>query len=124
MNTHAGAEFAVTEAITPYLPFAGVVAGALIVGAFGLWNRKRGNIESRNPAVNEIWSRQAENEILLDAERKARRRLEDLLELAYRTFRGYVDRVMSDGTIHLTHAERAVYEAHVPEFHKPGDPQE
>jgi hypothetical protein len=62
-----------TLVVTPYLPFAGTLLGAAVVGAFAIWNRKRGNVETRAPDVNEIWQKQAHDALELDREYRWRR---------------------------------------------------
>lgn len=101
----------ITLLITPYLPFLGVVAGAILVGIFSLWNRKRGAVETRAPDVNEIWVQQANQSKELDMERKARRRLENLYYDIRRAFLSYVRRVQSGGSMELTSAEKHIIES-------------
>lgn len=103
----AGIESAqdLTQLVTPYLPFAGTILGAAVVGAFALWNRKRGNFENRAPDVNEIWQQQASQSKQLDIERTLRRMLQDLVYDLKEAFRLYVYRVQSGGSKELTHKE-------------------
>lgn len=111
-TTDRGVTF--TEIITPYLPLIGVLAGALVVGAFGLWNRRRGALETRAPDVNESWMRADAADRALDTERAVRRLMEDLLYRVLVAFRGYVNRVQGGGSTELTEKERTSYEARIP----------
>lgn len=104
----------VAETITPFLPLIGTIVGAIVVGIFAVFNRKRGAIETRAPDVNEIWSRQAADQVQLDMERRLRRMLEDLVRDLRRAFRVYVTRVQSGGKADLTQFERQMYEASIP----------
>ena len=67
-----------TEQVTPWLPLIGTIFGAIVVGSFAAWNRKRGATENRTPDVNEIWVQQAADAKALDGERRHRRVLEAL----------------------------------------------
>ncbi len=105
-----------TETVTPYLPILGVIAGALIVGLFGVWNRKRGATEVRAPDVNESWLRADELDKALDQERRLRRLLQDLLHDVIVAFRTYTFRVQSGGPTELTEPERKAYDTKVPDI--------
>lgn len=105
-----------STAITPLLPIFTTVLGGLVVGGFAVWNRRRGATETRAPDVNEIWLRQAQNEIQLDTERRLRRRMEDMFVEIRDAFRGYVNRVQAGGSIELTERERKLYEVGVPTY--------
>lgn len=105
---------AFSEFITPYLPLLSGILGAMIVGLFAIWNRRRGAVETRAPDVNEIWHQQDAQSRALDLERKMRRWLEDLLTEALRAFRGYVHRVHRGGSTELNTKELKVYETKVP----------
>lgn len=107
-----------TEAITPYLPFFGVVAGAILVGAFAVWNRRRGAVETRAPDVNEMWAKQERDARTLDAERAHRRHLENLLDTVLGSFRAYVRRVRHGGSTDLTDRERSAHDAEIPPMPK------
>lgn len=115
------AEPAITtlEALTPLFPFAGVVVGGLIVGAFQVWNRKRGAIETRAPDVTEIWVRQAADQAELDMERRFRRRVEDLFIQLRSAFQSYVMRVQGGGSTELTTKEAEMFYVQIP---TPQDP--
>ena len=105
---HAEAGLTLTEQITPFLPLAGVIFGALIIEGFRLWNRKRGAVETKAPDVNDIWQREERQNLVLDAERRLRRRLEDLVGRLWLAFRNYVYRVQAGGSIDLTPTEQAL----------------
>lgn len=107
--TQAGQTF--TELITPYLPVIGVIFGGLIVGGFGLWNRKRGAVETRAPDVNELWQQQDSQNKALDFERKLRRFLEDSVRELLSVFKDYVDRVRKGGSTELNTKELKIYES-------------
>ena len=92
-----------TVFITPYLPLITVA-----VGVFGVYNRKRGAVETRAPDVNEIWVQQEAQSRLLDEERKGRRRLEAMLGQLWSAFVGYVNRVQSGGSMQLTTREMEI----------------
>lgn len=94
-----------TAFITPYLPLIITIIGGLIVGGFGIWNRRHGNIETRAPDVNEIWQQQAAEAKELDLERRLRRRLEDLLRELVRVFWLYTGRVQGGGSKELNTQE-------------------
>jgi hypothetical protein len=93
-------ELTVTEQITPYLPLIATVVGGLIVGGFAIWNRRRGNVETKSPTVAEIWARE---------ERLARhaRWMENAAWLIQSAFRGYATRVRTGGTTEPTTTEQA-----------------
>jgi hypothetical protein len=112
----------ITVLITPYLPVLGVIAGSILVGAFAVFNRKRGAVETRAPDVNEIWRQQAEQSAELDRERKARRRLEDFVRELQRAYRSYIWRVRGGGTTELTAQERKFFDTEPPtdEINTPG----
>jgi hypothetical protein len=103
-----------TTVIAPYLPIAGLALAGILAGIFSTYNRKRGNVETRAPDVNEIWQQQAEQSRELDSERKARRRIEDYARELLRVFRGYVWRVRGGGSIDLTSAERKYFDNEPP----------
>jgi hypothetical protein len=104
----------ITVTITPYLPLVGTVAAGLLVGAFAIYNRRKGNIETRAPDVNEIWMQQAREAAALDFERRARRRLENYVDDLLRAFRGYVRRVQRGGSTDLTTTEQKFHDEHPP----------
>lgn len=101
------AELTLTEQITPYLPILGTIVGALVVGAFALWNRKRGATESKTPTVSEIWARE-------ERVHRYARRLERLVDLLHDAFRGYVIRVTDGGDPTPTPEERIALDAEPP----------
>lgn len=103
-----------TEIVTPYLPLAGIVFGAIVVGVFGLWNRKRGAIEHRAPDVTEIWAREERGQKILDAERAHRRRLENFIDWVLGLFRGYVRRVVAGGSTTPTTDEQKALDSDPP----------
>ncbi len=105
-----------TEAITPFLPVLGIVAGGLIVGLFGVWNRRRGATETRAPDVNESWLRVSKLDAALDQERKLRRLLQDVLHDVLLAFRGYVLRAKSGGSLELTTRELKAHDTKVPDI--------
>lgn len=107
---NAGETFDVTGFITPYLPLLGIIAGAVLMGIFGVYNRAKGNVETRAPDVNEIWVQQKMQSEALDNERKMRRKLEDWLYGFRRMFILYVQRVQSGGNTDLTANERKYYD--------------
>lgn len=104
----------VVTAVTPFLPLLGIFIGALLAGGFAVWNRRRGAVETRAPDVNEIWTRQAEDQKMLDAERRLRRRLEDFAREVLRAFLSYVHRVQAGGSVELTTYEQKILNAEVP----------
>ncbi len=110
----ANAALSFTEAITPYLPLITSVLGFLIVGAFALWNRKRGAIETRAPDVNEIWQKQAADSMALDGERRVRRLLEDMIYELRKLIWDIVGRVHSGGDVTLTTREIEVLNKPLP----------
>lgn len=99
-----------SQFLTPYLPLVGVLAGAIVVGMFNAHNRRKGNVETRAPDVNELWAQERLLSKELDAERKLRRKLERFAWDVLETFRNYVDRVLSGGSVELTARESKVYE--------------
>lgn len=104
--TAASSESTFTEAITPYLPLLGTILGGILIGVFAIWNRRRGAVETRAPDVNEIWQQQALQSKELDAERKQRRHLEDVLRDLLYAFRSYISRVQGGGSVELTTREQ------------------
>lgn len=103
-----------TEAISPYLPLLGVIIGGLIVGGFAVYNRRRGNVETKLPSIAEVW---AENRLQgqeLNTEREYRRffeilthRLgEALVSIASRfTLNGREQKALDEYTEHLKSKE-------------------
>lgn len=100
--------------ITPFLPVIGTIVGAIIVGSFALWNRRKGAVETRAPDVNEIWQQQHYQSHELDKETRFRRRLETWSHDMWLTFREYVDRVLIGGDPHLTFKEQKFYDGEPP----------
>jgi len=99
-----------SQFLTPYLPLVGVLAGAIVVGLFNAHNRRKGNVETRAPDVNEMWQQERMLAKELDLERKLRRKFENFSWFVLNTFRYYVDRVLSGGPRELTHNEKTVYD--------------
>lgn len=99
----------VSSIITPFLPFLGIIAGGIILGLFNSHNRRKGNVETRAPDVNEIWSQQALQSMELDKERKNRRRLENYIWELLDVYRSYVRRVQMGGSVELTRHEASYY---------------
>lgn len=92
-------ELNLTEQLTPYLPLFGTLLGGLIVGGFAIWNRRKGNVETKSPSVAEIWARSD--------------RLESRARWAYRiqdALREYVARVRSGGSLELTPTEQIAHD--------------
>lgn len=102
--------------LTPYLPLIGVVAGAVVVGLFNAHNRRKGNVETRAPDVNELWQQERALSLELDTERKKRLRTENLAVEVIRTFRAYVQRVLSGGSPELTHHELKIHDTRVLDY--------
>ena len=96
-----------TEVLTPYLPLIGTVAGGLVVGAFAIWNRRKGNVETKTPTVTELWAR--EERVYRHA-----RRLERYVDLIIDAFRGYHRRVSSGGSVEPTPEESIALSAEPP----------
>jgi hypothetical protein len=121
---HAEAGISLTEQITPFLPLAGVIFGALIIEGFRLWNRKRGAVETKAPDVNDIWQREERQNLVLDAERRLRRRLEDRVGRLWLAFRNYAFRVQGGGATELTAAEQSLIDSgtDIGETEPPGSP--
>ena len=103
-----------TEQLTPFLPFIGTLVGAILVGGFAVWNRKRGATENRAPDVNELWTQQASQARALDGERRHRWALEDFAHDVVRAFHSYVRRVQNGGSTTLTVHEQKAHDAAVP----------
>lgn len=92
-------ELSFTEQLTPYLPLIGTILGGIVIGAFAMWNRRKGNVETKAPSVAEIWARAD--------------RLERRARWAYRiqdAFREYVERVRGGGSTELTVIEQAAHD--------------
>lgn len=92
-------ELSVTEQLTPYLPLLGTLLGGLIIGGFAMWNRRKGNVETKAPSVAEIWARSD--------------RLERRARAAFRildAFRGYVARVRAGGDTDLNAVEQTAHD--------------
>lgn len=94
---------AFTEALTPWLPLIGIIAGGIIVGAFGVHNRRRGAVEHRAPDVTQMWSE-------TERARTLRQYFEDRFHEVRGAFRGYVRRVHTGGSIQLTEAEQKAHD--------------
>lgn len=58
------------EYVAPVFSLAGGMIVAIIVGAFAIYNRGRGNLESKMPTVQQIWARQTEQETRYEAKFK------------------------------------------------------
>lgn len=86
------------EALTPWIPVMGVVAGGIVVGFFGAWNRRRGNEESKMPTVDQIWAREERQGQQLTALHTAYARLRG-------TFAAYVFRARNGGDTTPTETE-------------------
>lgn len=73
------------EQLVPFWPGIVTLIGFLVVGAFAVWNRRKGNTETRAPSVAEIWARE---------ERVTRRKnfLEHWAFRGQRHFRNHFDR--------------------------------
>ena len=97
-------ENTLVDQLIPYWPGIVTIFGALIVGGFAMWNRKRGNVENRAPSTSESW-REA------DTARKRLRIVEDAYWLFRHTFQGYYYRVRSGGSTDLTTKEQLVIDA-------------
>lgn len=113
INAAAAAENP-SQFLTPYLPLLGVIAGAVVVGVFNAHNRRKGNVETRAPDVNEMWQQERLLAKELDTERKLRRKFESFSWFVLNTFRYYVDRVLSGGPKELTFNEKSVYDNEPP----------
>lgn len=102
-----GAELTFTEMVSPYLPFAGVVLGGLIVGGFAAYNRRKGNQEVKVPTVAEAWGEVRLLKADLAALERKYRNLIELFDALKALFRGYVERIRRGGSRRLTAAEQA-----------------
>lgn len=97
-------EISFTEQLTPYLPLIGTILGGIVVGAFAMWNRRKGNVETKAPSVAEIWARSD--------------RLEHRARWAYKiqdAFRDYVARVRGGGPVDLTVGEQIAHDVDLSE---------
>jgi len=103
-----------TEIVTPYIPIAVIVLGAIAAGIFNSWNRRRGNIETRAPDVNEMWQETEKARHQLDRERQHRRTLEDYAANVRGAFRGFVRRVQDGGDRELTPHEQTWRDSEIP----------
>lgn len=97
-----GASFA--EAFIPWIPAISGVAFIVVTGAFGIWNRRRGAVETRAPDVNEMWNE-------TEKARRARRFFEDLFYDVRNAFVSYVTRVQNGGSTELTEKEQKALDA-------------
>lgn len=93
-----------------YVSGAVVVIGALVTGAFAVWNQRGSAKARREPTIPEIWSRLESVEQKLETERSARIVVEDTLRRVRAVFIDYVDRVQRGGDNALTHEERSTLE--------------
>lgn len=93
--------------VSPYLPFAGVVLGGLIVGGFAAYNRRKGNQEVKVPTVAEAWGEVRLLKADLAALERKYRNLIELFDALKALFRGYVERIRRGGSRRLTAAEQA-----------------
>jgi hypothetical protein len=95
------------EAVGPFLPLIGVLAGGVIVGGFAVHNRRRGAVETKMPTVAEMWaeaSKDRESRKLAEEKYSNLRQAFDALRAL---FRGYVERTQRGGSRALTRAEQA-----------------
>lgn len=102
------------EWITPWLPVVVIAVGSILVGLFNAHNRRKGNVETRAPDVNEIWSQQAAQSMELDNERKLRRRIENYAWELMDVWKHYVHRVQRGGSVDLTPHESLFYNSEPP----------
>ena len=103
-----------SEIITPYMPLIVAAAGVILGGIFTAYNRRKGNVETRAPDVNELWHQQAFQAKELDKEYRWRRRLQNYVDELLRVFRAYVARVQSGGSVDLTHHEKLMLNSDPP----------
>jgi hypothetical protein len=117
-----------TEYLAPLLTFLGTVLVAIIVGAFAVFNRRRGALEAKIPTVAEIWRQQVDQETRFNLKIKevsdkadiAKKEAEDSKKdrdtyktafVGLRTvFLAFVERVQSGGSLELTTAEHQALE--------------
>lgn len=104
------------EQITPFLPLLGVIAGALTVGGFSVWNRWRNSKEVKAPTVNEAWL-EAENARQRTEDARARGfAVEDLYYALRSAFRSFARRAIeAHPDLELSASERATLEAQIPD---------
>ena len=107
---HLAAEPTFNETVGPWLPLIGLVVSALIVGGFGLWNRRHGNVEVKAPSVDEAWERAELANAQLDIERRLRRWFELAFNRLVDVFRAYIKKV----GVELTADEKEALEAQPP----------
>lgn len=105
-------------AIVPYIPLLVAVISTIGVGAFALWNRRRGAVESKQPSVSQLWEEDRKKEAELDLERSMRRWFETAFFDLRRAFRAYVDRVHESGSTTLKPFEQKALEAVPPNLDK------
>ena len=97
-------DITLTEQLTPYLPLIGTIMGGIVVGAFAMWNRRKGNTENKAPSVAEIWARAD--------------RLEHRARWAYKiqdAFRDYASRARGGGSLDLTVGEQIAHDVDLSE---------
>jgi hypothetical protein len=86
------------EAMAPWIPVLGALAGAVVVGLFAMHNRRAGNEETKMPTVAETWLREERQALQLAALHTAYARLRA-------TFAGYVYRARNGGPLEPTDTE-------------------
>lgn len=93
-----------------FVSAAVVIVGAVITGAFSIWNQRGSARARREPTIPEIWDRMNTLETNLGVERRARIAVEDALRTVRAVFLDYVDRVQGGGSNALTDDERNTLE--------------
>lgn len=92
------------ETIIPFLPIIGLVLVAIITGAFAIYNRSKGNTETKLPTVVQIWEKQAEADAAYDLEQRRRR----ALSAAFDALVAFVRRLVARTNTTLTPDEEAL----------------
>lgn len=105
-------ETSLVHDLIPYWPGIVTIIGAMIVGLFAVWNRKKGNMENRAPSAAEAWKE-------ADLARGRLRKIEDAYWIIRHVFQGYYHRVSTGGSTELTTSEHEVINARPLDYDTP-----
>ena len=114
----------ITDALAPWSPLLGIIAGGFVAGFFNLRNRRQGNAESKTPTVQQLWEKQTADSQRLDSALEDLRKTNRVLDVVRRdkaaissaftglrdVFLQYVERVGSGGSTDLTIQEHTALE--------------
>lgn len=106
------------ETLVPYWPGIVTLLGFFIVGAFAIWNRRRGAVEAKYPTVSEMWQEDRRKESELDIERGMRRWFENAFYDLRRALHQHIDSAHDGDTNALKPHQRKALNATPPNLEK------